>query len=482
MSGAQVLRPYQVSAIERVRDAIKLGAKRIVLALPTGGGKTSVAADVLSRAQERGSRCFFIAHRQELILQARERLRQWGVEPGLIWAGEPMNLDRLVQVVSLPTLTRRLRDGKVKADAAVIIVDEAHHATASTYREVIDAHPEAVVLGLTATPTRTDGGGLDEVFERLIVVAQPDELVRDGFLVEPTCYAGAAPNLEGLHTRRGDFDAAELAARVEGAGLSGSIVETHQKRVGRGKRTIAFAVSVAHSESIAEAFRVAGYRAEHLDGETDTEERAAKLGALRRGEIEVLTNCSLFGEGLDVPDLDAVILARPTKSEILFLQQCGRVLRPAPGKDRAVILDHGKNIERHGWPTAPREWSLEGKRRRTSQGEAPTRECPECSATIPLGSTVCPECGAALPRRDPTGEQGGVLEEVTRTTLEDAAKIAQLARWYETSFERGYRRGWVQHRFRERFKRDATPLELARARKLAKPRHRSPVGQYRRGA
>lgn len=479
MSG-QALRPYQVAAIEQVRAALKSHARRVVVVLPTGAGKTSVAAEIIASADRKGSRVWFIAHRQELILQARDRLRQWGIEPGVIWAQEPMDLDRMVQVVSLQTLTRRLRDGKVKADAAVIIVDECHHATASTYRAVLDLHPEAIVLGLTATPCRADGTGLVDVFEHVVIGVQPGELERDGFLVKPTVFAGASPNLGGVHIRRGDFDATELAAAVNGAGLTGKIVETHELRVGRGKRTIAFAVDVEHSQSIAEAFRQAGYRAEHLDGATDTEERAAKLGALRRGEIEILTNCSLFGEGLDVPDLDAVILARPTKSLALYLQQCGRVLRPAPGKERAVILDHGGNVERHGWPTADRPWSLEGKKKRDGAGEAPTRECPECEAIIPLGCTVCPECGAPLPRLKPTAETDEVLQELRREELEAAAVHTELVRLYERSLERGFRRGWVQHRFRERFKRDATPLELARARKMAQPRRRSPVGAYQR--
>jgi len=478
----QALRPYQLAAIEQVRAALKKHARRVVVVLPTGAGKTSVAAEIIASAERKGSRVWFVAHRQELILQARDRLRQWGLEPGVIWAQEPMDLDRLIQVVSLATLVRRLADGRVKPDAAVIVVDEAHHATAASYRKVLDLHPHAVVLGLTATPCRADGTGLVDVFERLVIGVQPGELVRDGFLVEPTVFAGVSPELKGVATRRGDFDAGELAAAVNGAGLSGKIVETHAKRVGRDKRTIVFGVDVEHSQNLAKAFRDAGYRAEHLDGETDTEERAEKLGALRRGEIEVLTNCSLFGEGLDVPDLDAVILARPTKSLALYLQQCGRVLRPAPGKERAVILDHGGNVGHHGWPTADRPWTIEGKKKRDGDGEAPTRECPECEATIPLGSTVCPECGAPLPRVKPTAETDGVLEELRREDIEAAKAIAELARLYEVSLERGYRRGWVGHRFRERFKRDPAPLELARARKLAKPRHRSPVGQYRRGA
>lgn len=479
MSG-QALRPYQVAAIEQVRAALKSHARRVVVVLPTGAGKTSVAAEIISSAERKGSRVWLIAHRQELILQARARLRQWSIEPGVIWAQEPMDLERPTQVVSLATLVRRLADGRVKPDASVIIIDEAHHATANSYRAVLDLHPEAVVLGLTATPCRADGAGLVDVFEHLVIGVQPGELVRDGFLVEPTVFAGASPNLGGVHIRRGDFDATELAAAVNGAGLTGKIVETHERRVGRGKRTIAFGVDVEHSQNLAKAFRDAGYRAEHLDGETGAEERAAKLGALRRGEIEVLTNCSLFGEGLDVPDLDAVILARPTKSLALFLQQCGRVLRPAPGKERAVILDHGGNVGRHGWPTADRPWSLEGRKKRDGAGEAPTRTCPACEATIPLGSTVCPECGAPLPRVKPTAETDEVLEELRREELEAAKAFAELVRLYERSLERGFRRGWVQHRFREKFGRDATPLEAARARKLAQPRHRSPVGAYRR--
>jgi superfamily II DNA or RNA helicase len=201
--------------------------------------------------------------------------------------------------------------------ATLVVVDECHHATANTWRTILDAYPNAVILGLTATPCRGDGRGLGVIFETMIECPQVAELIELGFLVKSRVYAPSTPDLRGVEDRHGDYIESQLAERMDRAKLVADIVSTWHK-LGEQRKTVCFATGVGHSIHLRDRFNEAGVRAEHIDGGTPKDERDATLARLPSGEIEVVTNCMVLTEGWDMPEVACCILARPTKKMGLF--------------------------------------------------------------------------------------------------------------------------------------------------------------------
>lgn len=272
------------------------------------------------------------------------------------------------------------------------LVHNCHHSAAGQYQTLLANYPDAYVLGLTATPERLDGKGLDGIFHDLLEVATVPELIEQGFLVAPTCL-GPSPDMAAqlkatlatVKVRCGDYAEGQLGEAMDNATLVGDIV-AHWQEWAPGQRTIVFAASILHSQHIIQQFQDAGVAAAHLDGGMATPERERILSAWRRGDYQVISNVQVLTEGFDFPELSCCILARPTKSVALFLQMVGRVLRTAPGKSGALILDHAGNILEHGPPHIERVWTLQGaaKKRRIEK----THAC------------FLPGCGALFVERD----------------------------------------------------------------------------------
>jgi superfamily II DNA or RNA helicase len=299
-----------------------------------------------------------VRHREELIKQAADKLEIITNDPvGIIKAGYPTNYDRQIQVASVQSLTRRL---KHCPEFDLIVVDEAHHSTSRTYRDILNRFPNARVLGVTATPIRLDGKGFRGIFDELICGVTVAELIASGSLSQYKYIATeVSMSVDGVGKRQGDFKAEEVAKANPVAGLAGDVVKSYRDYL-EGKQAVIFCINVEHSIAIAEHFKAAGIIAHHLDGNTPSMERADVMTQFRDKQIQVLTNCALFDEGLDIPSLDGVILARPTQSLSRFLQMVGRALRPCEGKDRAIIIDLAGNYERLGMPDDMRVWTLDG--------------------------------------------------------------------------------------------------------------------------
>ena len=450
--------------IDQLRRAT-LEHRHILLVAPTGSGKTVIAAAIVQGAVAKGRRVLFLAHRRELIDQAATKLWDAGIEAGIILAGRPARPEQPVQIASIQTLhARAFRGTAMQAPPAdVIVVDEAHHVRARTYREIVDHYPDAVVLGLTATPCRGDGRGLGNVFATLVECPDVQALIDLGFLVPTKVYAPSTPDLTGVRVERGDYSEKQLAERVNTDALVGDIVE-HWHRLAEGKKTVIFATGVAHSLHIRDEFRRSGVLAEHLDGATPTEERADILGRLSRGEIEVVSNCMVLTEGWDQPDVACIVLARPTKSMGLFRQMIGRVLRPAPGKDHALVLDHSGAIFNHGFVEDPVLWTLDHDKRAVNlalaskgrQAERTLTTCPECAA-VRMQGKPCSACGWR-PQRKPDapdvidGELGHVERDGRVTaSVYDKARFHRQLLWFAR--EKGYQKqaGWAANKFREKF-------------------------------
>jgi DNA repair protein RadD len=413
VKGEVHLRPYQESAIARVRALVRGGARRILVVASTGAGKTVCFAHISAAAAHRGNSVLIIAHRRELIHQTYRKLCEAGLPEAMVGVLMATDARRRptapVQVASVDTLRYR-----PKPAAHIVIVDEAHRELAKSYADVRALYPDALHLGFTATPFRADNRGLGEFYEELVVVASVRELIDQGYLVEPRVFTvpeGELPDLRGVRTRGGDYDQGALGIAVDQQRLVGNIVEHWQKHAA-GVRTVAFAVSVVHSKHIVERFVQAGVSSEHLDGATPTHERDAILARLDRGETLVVSNCSVLAEGWDQPSVKCAILARPTKSTGLYLQQAGRILRPW-NDTRAVILDHAGCAREHGLPQDDREYSLESKpRQKRTLCIDLSRTCENCLAVLPIQTRTCPECGHVLaPEREAPNEIAGDLVE-----------------------------------------------------------------------
>jgi len=349
------LRQYQTEDLANVRGEFASGFKHVLYQLPTGGGKTVTSSHMIKGAEDRGHPSLFTAHRREIIYQTEAKLVEAGIDYNMIMAGEKPSITHTVNLASIQTLIRR-----EYPNAKFIIIDEAHHAPAVTYQKVIEQYPEAWILGLTATPCRTDGRGLGGVFERMVCGPSVRELIDLGFLVPPRIFTADIPSLEDLRISMRDYDQDDAEALLNTPKLVGDIVE-HYLEIGEGRKFIAFTSRVAHSLSLTEAFLHAGVKVEHLDGTTPTEVRKGILARHKSGETTGICNCGVLTEGYDDPTIECVIIARPTKSFGLYLQMSGRGLRPSEptGKKNLLLLDHASCYNEHGGPDEPVAWSLD---------------------------------------------------------------------------------------------------------------------------
>jgi DNA repair protein RadD len=458
------LHQFQQDAVAEIERHIAEGRRKLLLVAPTGSGKTVIASELIRRWVAQYRRVLFLAHRREIIDQTSAKLTANGVRHGIIMSQVSPRPMEAVQVASIDTLlVRGVRSSAMGLPPAdLVIFDEAHRARGRTREHLIGLYPEAVLLGMTATPCRGDGRGLGNLFDVMVEAPQVAELIVGGYLVKSRVYAPVDPDLKGVRTEKGDYVISQLAGRMNTDALVGDIVE-HWHKHGEQRRAIAFAVDVAHSVAIRDQFLRAGVPAEHLDGETPIPEREAILGRLASGETKVVSNCMVLTEGWDCPPVGCCILARPTKQMGLFRQMIGRVLRPAAGKSDAVILDHSGAVFRHGLPEDHVEWTLEVDGRaatpaheKRKRGEAPAlRECPSCKAVM-----IKPPCGACGWMPEPKArnidfEDGRLGLVVGGKARAQAYTNEEKVRWYQMligeALRRGKKPGWAWYLFKDKF-------------------------------
>lgn len=459
------LRPYQQAVITRLDQLEHVGVRAPLVVAPTGSGKTVIAAEIIRRSADK--RVLFTAPRRELVHQTCKKLDAFGVEYGVLLAGDKRtNLYARVQVASRDTLIARLLRSR-RYDLApfdTVIIDEAHVGLTDRTTQLLGLWPQARIIGLTATPTRSDGKALGRVYDELVEVATVAELMEQGFLVPGRYFSVSEPDLRAVRTTAGDYNQLDLDTVMNQSKLVGDIVE-HWLTHASTRRTVVFATSIPHSVALAQQFLTQGVAAEHVDANTPQHAREAIFERFSNGRTQVLTNCTLASIGFDLPELDCVVFARPTKSVGLYLQMLGRGLRPTPGKSDTLVLDHAGNVHRHGFAQDPRFWTLHGKyaideqktreakRKREEAGEV-TINCPQCKAVF-AGSNTCPSCGyyfAPKPRVISTRE--GSLVEV------GALKARQMTEGQRLSFYlelaglaemKGYKPGWAAYKYKERF-------------------------------
>jgi len=390
------LRDYQESAVQAVRDSFRSGHKHTLLVSPTGSGKTVIFSYIAAGMARNNKRILIVAHRRELLKQISAALKKVGVAHAVMTGGYRGVPTANVVVASVFTLVKRIK-GMQPFD--LIIGDEAHHFTPdSSWGKVVAGFPGARVLGVTATPERLDGKGLGQMFDDMVMGPTVAELTAQGFLSHAIVYAPSAPDLNGVGTRMGDYVQKQLEEAMVKTVITGSAVK-HYGKYAPGKKAIAFCVSVRHAKDVAAEFREAGYTASHIDGGMNEEERDGVLKAFEEGRVQVLTSCDLVSEGFDLPAVEVAILLRPTKSLGLYLQQCGRAIRPHPDKEKTIILDHAGNTARHGFIDDDRDWTLaDGFVQGRGKGDKAetVRTCTACFA-MHKPSPTCPVCGYVYP-------------------------------------------------------------------------------------
>ena len=350
----QTLRPYQQDGIKRIMAAYSAGARRVLAVAPTGSGKTSIYSYLIAQMQ---APALVLVHRRELASQGANRLREFGVPFGYIMAGERPNPCARVQIASVQTLVKRL--GRAPP-ARLVICDEAHLSTAKkTWAAVLECYPKALILGLTATPWRMLGTPLVGAYDDCVVVSTPRELREQGFLSAYNGFSYLTPDLSAVATVGGEYNEKQSSDAMREPQIVANIVEkwlAHASTLS----TIVFAVTVEHSQQLCAEFKAAGVSAEHIDGGTPLAQREAILARVASGVTRVLCNVGIAVEGLDIPRVKCIVLARPTKSLARAIQMMGRGRRPFEGLT-CRIHDHAFNIKLHGLPDADRDYTLSAK-------------------------------------------------------------------------------------------------------------------------
>lgn len=458
------LRDYQERAVQEIRQQFRDKNAPVLFVLPTGGGKTFTFSYIAASGAEKGRRIIIIVHRKELLLQASASLRALGIEHGMISPHFTPNHHARIQVASVDTLLIRLKKWHQQCEAAkkagrpappnpyrfnIAIFDEAHHVVAGNkWGRAWDQLGCPLMLGVTATPVRTDGKGLGEhaggVFKSMVLGPLVSELIEWGMLVNPVVYTSLEmPDLSGLKKDKdGEYNRAALAERVDKPRITGSAVD-HYTKICPGAKTIVFCSSIAHAKHVRDEFNAAGYKFELLVGEPEMSdsERTSINRRLRRGEIDGACTVDLVSEGYDLPDLECCIMLRPTASEALFLQQVGRIMRPSENKRGCWLLDHVGNVGamidgvfkvKHGLPDQERAWTLDGRQKKkrgkkdVDEEKIDLKQCTKCFIIHPP-APACPACGHVYPANGRSGLEQ-VDGELHQITPEMQAQITRDAR------------------------------------------------------
>lgn len=438
------LRDYQEKGAFEIREAFRT-SDCVVYVLSTGGGKTYLFCYIADSASKKSRRVMIIVHRKELLLQASKSLRALGIDHGLISPHFTPAPHKLVQVASVDTLAIRLKKKPMQVD--LLIYDEGHHVTESNkWGRVYDALGRPKTLLVTATPVRTDGVGLGVghggIAQDMVLGPPIAELIERGMLINPTVYTSLqAPDLTGLKKNKdGDYNSRDLEEIVDKPVITGNAVQ-HFRDICPGARAVIFCTSIKHAKHVVDEFNAAGFRFRLLVGspEMSDAERTEVIRELAAGEITGVVSVDLVSEGFDIPGLECCIMLRPTQSESLYLQQAGRVMRPAEGKTQCWLLDHvgnvgrqtgGKFVRKHGLPSDHREWSLEGRKKRSKKDEDETirmDQCPKCYH-VHEPAPACPQCGHVEPKANTREleQVDGKLQQVT-AEMEAVIKKGQRA-------------------------------------------------------
>lgn len=398
---------------------------------------------MVKQCSERRKRALVVVRGRKLVSQASERLLREGVQHGVYMSGHYNYRPGMpIQVCSIDTLMAR----GARPEADLIIIDEAHLATSQGYKEFLAQYPDAFVVAVTATPYVD--GGLRHVADSVVHPITMQGLIELGFLVPFRYFAPTTPDLTDVKISRStkDYVSDQLEGAMVSGQLTGKIVD-HWKKIASDRPTICFAVNIHHSKILVKNFNDSGVRAEHCDAESTDEERNAVIKRLESGETKVVCNVGIFCTGVDIPSLGAIVMARPTQSKNLFIQQAGRGTRPFTQKDNCILLDHAGNISRHGLPTDELDVDLDGKEKKKAAREF--KICKECFA-IYVGSK-CPECGTEPPPAPEIeiAETDDQLQELVNVEIDPVLRLYNSLK--KEAKSKGRKPAWAMYKLVDKF-------------------------------
>jgi DNA repair protein RadD len=447
-----ILRPHQVHLLAEIDQAIAAGDRHLVAQAATGFGKTIVGATIARRNSEQGRRTLFTVPALELINQTVEKFYAEGIRDiGVIQADHDLtNWSRPVQIASVQTLMRR----RQMPLADTVIIDEVHKKFDIYETWLSGAWSHIPVVGLSATPWTK---GLGKLFGKLIIGATTQQLIDDKFLSPFRVFAPASPDLKGVRTVAGDYHEGDLSEAMDKDALVADVVSTWQARA-EGRPTLCFAVNRVHAKHLQQRFIDAGVNAGYIDCFTEKDERKEIARQFHTGEIKVVCNVGVLTTGIDW-DVRCVILARPTKSEILFVQMIGRGLRTADGKADCLILDHSDNHVRLGFVTDITHEALDdGKPRPKAERKAKEKlpkPCPKCTFLKPPKTLACPACGfVPVPKCDLVSQDGELIELDSRRAAKQSTQEERIIFYGELrniADQRSYKTGWAAQQYKTKF-------------------------------
>lgn len=464
------LRPYQENALNSIRAHYANGVKKVLLHLATGGGKTLIFCTVLKSAHQRGKKAIMVVRGKNLVDQASQRLEREGVDHGVIMSGHWRNRPLLpIQICSIDTLYSR-RDRLLLDEIDLIVIDEAHLAGSNAFHWLVDTYPDCFYLPVSATPHVKKG--LRHVADEVVYPIGVRELIAQGFLVKPEYYAPAKPDLSRvkIDSKTGDYQMNQLSAAMEQVNLYGDMAESY-RRYADGLPGLVFCVSVEHSQQVCAMFNSLGIVTDHMDGTMPPKVRAEKIKLLESGKVKVITSVGTLTTGVDIPCVQCIILARPTKSYNLYIQILGRGTRPYAGKSRFLVLDHSNAIEEHGFIENERSCDLDGKD--TKNVTEPTITCKQCyHVWDPIEQYnelnndyfnktkrdyVCQMCGADMKpenvreEKERETDETYELRKISEDVINETPMQFQIRKLVKKCLQKHYKIGWVYHKAVEEF-------------------------------
>jgi DNA repair protein RadD len=476
-----ILREYQRKGVNGIRASLKTNRSALFV-LCTGGGKTVIFSHIARCAYDKGNVIFIIAHRRKLLKQAAEKLD--GLPHSFVVSGKSHDVTQRVFICSVGTLVNRMDE---MPEPQVIIIDEAHRATSAQYRKIIDRYPNAKVIGFTATPQRTDGTGLGQVFEDMVTSVSIEWLIENDYLSKYKYYSHEKTlDISGVKITAGDYNKKDHREAVKNSNIIGNAVE-HYREKAHNLPAICFCDGIDSAKDAAAKFTEGGYNAIAVSGGSSEEEQDDALLGLSDGRYHVVCACDLISEGVDVPLCTVAILLRKTKSIIIFLQQVGRVLRKHNDKLFAIILDHVGNYDTHGMPCQERDWCLNGKRKNDCGRGVKWNRCEICFEVYNvIEAHNCGSCGEVeqakrTERAKTIAHKAGKLKEIDIKSYKENLRIAKQAKLdkekkrknfieeikatcyddlLKIEKDRGYKRGWAVIANKRRIERILLSYEL----------------------
>ena len=441
---------YQTELVTKARKSLATGNKGVLIQSPPGSGKSVVIAEIARLTTDKENRVMFLVHRKELVEQITETFK-----------ANEVNLD-LCTIMTVTKVANRL---EMLPKPSLIITDETHHSRAKTYRNIYDYYSDVPRLGFTATPWRMNGKGFEDIYSEMVEGKSVKWLIENNRLAPYEYYSIPEADIGKLQkSSTGDYTNKSIEKALKST-IFGDVVENYVK-VASGQKTILYAHSIEYSQKFADEFKSAGIKAVHVDSKTPSAERDEIMNDFRIGKIKVLCNVDLISEGFDVPDCTCVIMARPTDSLVLYLQQSMRCMRYQQNKT-ATIIDHVANYTRHFLPDTDREWNLKGfekkrKKQQKSENEIVIKECPNCFGVMESKSLIendfhCPYCNFKIEviKADKEIVDAELTKLNTQQLIADYSKIRlskkrpeeceSIEELYELAKAKDYKPGWAYH-------------------------------------